>query len=89
MIAKALGDVDVQYVWRSLRKQKIDLGGRKSWCEGNLDQRSEHALAIALQCLVRSIVAESPSPLDLVSDQFVTEVELCVPQFNRVAFSRA
>ena len=33
MIAKALGNVDVQYVWRSLRKQKIDLGGRKSWCE--------------------------------------------------------
>jgi hypothetical protein len=32
LIAKALGDVDVQYVWRSLRKQKIDLGGRKSWC---------------------------------------------------------
>ena len=28
LIAKALGDVDVQYVWRSLRKQKIDLGGR-------------------------------------------------------------
>jgi len=25
LIAKALGDVDVQYVWRSLRKQKIDL----------------------------------------------------------------
>jgi transposase len=33
LIAAALGDVDVQYVWRSLRKQKIDLGGRKSWCE--------------------------------------------------------
>lgn len=33
LIAKALGDVDVQYVWRSLRKQKIDLAGRKSWCE--------------------------------------------------------
>ena len=33
LIAKALGDVDVQYVWRSLRKQKIDLGGCKSWCE--------------------------------------------------------
>ena len=29
LIAKALGDVDVQYVWRSLRKQKIDLSGRK------------------------------------------------------------
>jgi len=25
----------VQYVWRSLRKQKIDLAGRKSWCESN------------------------------------------------------
>ena len=35
LIAKALGDVDVQYVWRSLREQKIDLGGRKSWCESN------------------------------------------------------
>ena len=33
LIARALGDVDVQYVWRSLRKQKIDLAGRKSWCE--------------------------------------------------------
>jgi transposase len=33
LIAEALGDVDVQYVWRSLRKQKIDLDGRKSWCE--------------------------------------------------------
>src|SRR5215475_10105761 len=33
LIAEALGDVDVQYIWRSLRKQKIDLGGRKSWCE--------------------------------------------------------
>jgi transposase len=33
LIAEALGDVDVQYVWRSLRKQKIDLAGRKSWCE--------------------------------------------------------
>jgi transposase len=35
LIAEALGDVDVQFVWRSLRKQKIDLGGRKSWCESN------------------------------------------------------
>jgi transposase len=35
LIAKALGDVDVQYVWRSLRKHKIDLSGRKSWCESN------------------------------------------------------
>jgi hypothetical protein len=35
LIARALGDVDVQYVWPSLRKQKIDLPERKSWCESN------------------------------------------------------
>src|SRR5215831_19207742 len=35
LIAKRLGDVDVNYVRRFLRKQKIDLAGRKSWCESN------------------------------------------------------
>lgn len=35
LIARALGDVDVQYVWRFLRAQKIDLSGRKSWCESH------------------------------------------------------
>jgi transposase len=35
LIATALGDVDVQYVWRFLRAQKIDLSARKSWCESN------------------------------------------------------
>jgi hypothetical protein len=34
-LAAALGDVDVQYVWRFLRAQKIDLAGRKSWCESS------------------------------------------------------
>src|SRR5258708_10273925 len=33
LLAAALGDVDVQYVWRFLRGQKIDLAGRKSWGE--------------------------------------------------------
>ena len=33
LLAAALGDVDVQYVWRFLRAQKIDLAARKSWCE--------------------------------------------------------
>jgi len=28
LIAEALGDVDVNYVWRFLRKRKIDLAGR-------------------------------------------------------------
>ena len=35
LLAKALGDVDVQYVWRFLREHKIDLAARKSWCESN------------------------------------------------------
>src|ERR1700737_272762 len=33
LLAAALGDVDVQYVWRFPRAQKIDLAGRKSWRE--------------------------------------------------------
>jgi len=35
LLAEALGDVDVQYVWRCLRHYKIDLAARKSWCESN------------------------------------------------------
>jgi transposase len=35
LLAKALGDVDVQYVWRFLREHNIDLSARKSWCESN------------------------------------------------------
>jgi len=33
LIAAALGDVHVQHVWRFLRAHKIDLSGRRSWCE--------------------------------------------------------
>ena len=35
LLAKALEDVDVQYVWRFLREHNIDLAARKSWCESN------------------------------------------------------
>src|SRR6185369_13895377 len=35
LIAAELGDVHEQYVWRFLREQRIDLAGRKSWCESN------------------------------------------------------
>jgi len=35
LLAEALGDVDVQYVWRFLRGHKIDLAARKSWCESD------------------------------------------------------
>jgi transposase len=35
LLAEALGDVHEQQVWRFLRIQKIDLSGRKSWCESN------------------------------------------------------
>jgi len=33
LLARALGDVDVQHVWRFLRAHRIDLKARKSWCE--------------------------------------------------------
>ncbi len=35
LLARELGDVHEQYIWRFLRAQKIDLSGRKSWCESN------------------------------------------------------
>jgi hypothetical protein len=35
LIAAELGDVHEQYIWRFLREQKIDLAGRKSWCESD------------------------------------------------------
>src|ERR1700747_1834831 len=35
LLAQALEDVDVQYIWRFLREHKIDLAVRKSWCESN------------------------------------------------------
>lgn len=35
MITAELGDVHEQYVWCFPREQKIDLAGRKSWCESN------------------------------------------------------
>lgn len=33
LLAEALGNVGVQYIWRFLRAQKIDLAHRKSWCQ--------------------------------------------------------
>ncbi len=35
LISTALGDVHEQEEWRFLRSQKIDLCGRKSWCESS------------------------------------------------------
>src|ERR1700692_4052923 len=35
LLAEALGDVDVQYVWRFLRSHKIDLAARQCCCESN------------------------------------------------------
>src|SRR5215469_1725872 len=35
LLARALDDVHEQQVWRFLRSQKIDLAGRKSWCESD------------------------------------------------------
>src|ERR1700748_832789 len=35
LLAAALSDVDVQYIWRFLRRHNIDLEARKSVCERN------------------------------------------------------
>src|SRR5947208_13630539 len=36
LLAEALGEVDVQYIWRFLREHTIDLAARKSWCESTI-----------------------------------------------------
>src|ERR687897_955653 len=46
LLAKALGDVDVQYVWRFLREHNIDLAARKSWCESNDPQFAAKAAEV-------------------------------------------
>lgn len=33
LLAEAVGNVSVHYVWRVLRQHRIDLRGRRSWCE--------------------------------------------------------
>jgi transposase len=33
LLARDLGDIHEQYIWRFLRAQQIDLSGRKSWCQ--------------------------------------------------------
>jgi transposase len=33
LMARELVDIHEQYIWRFLRAQKIDLSGRKSWCQ--------------------------------------------------------
>ena len=35
LLARELGDVSDQYIWRFLRAQKIDLAARKSWCQSD------------------------------------------------------
>src|SRR5260221_2901767 len=35
LLAAALDDIHEQQIWRFLRAQKIDLAGRKSWCESS------------------------------------------------------
>jgi transposase len=32
LLARELGDISDQHIWRFLRAQRIDLAGRKSWC---------------------------------------------------------
>src|SRR5271168_419126 len=64
LLAKALGDVDVQYVWRFLREHTIDLAARKSWCESNDP----------------SFVAKAADVVGLYVDPPVKAIVLCVDE---------
>src|SRR6202795_450425 len=58
LLAKALGDVDVQYVWRFLRAHNIDLAARKSWCESHDYKRhGTTTLFAALEVATGRIIA--------------------------------
>jgi transposase len=46
LLARELGDVSDQYVWRFLRAQRIDLAGRKSWCLSTDPEFAAKAAAI-------------------------------------------
>ena len=46
LLARELGDVSDQYIWRFLRAQRIDLAGRKSWCLSNDPEFAAKAAAI-------------------------------------------
>jgi len=46
LLAKGLGDVSDQYVWRFLRAQRIDLAGRRSWCVSTDPEFAAKAAAI-------------------------------------------
>ena len=64
LLAKALGDVDVQYVSRFLREHTIDLAARKSWCESNNP----------------SFVAKAADVVGLYVDPPVKAIVLCVDE---------
>ena len=59
LLAKALGDVDVQYVWRFLREHNIDLVTRKSWCESNDPEFVAKAMSIHLPRRLFSVSTKS------------------------------
>ncbi len=46
LMARELGDIHEQYIWRFLRAQKIDLSGRKSWCQSTDPEFSAKAADI-------------------------------------------
>src|SRR5262245_5282265 len=53
LLAKALGDVDVQYVWRFLREQHIELSTRTSRCESDDPQFAAKAADVLALMVVR------------------------------------
>jgi transposase len=64
LLAAALGDVHEQHVWRFLRTQKIDLTGRKSWCES-----SDPAFAVKVNDVVRLDMAPPENAIVICVDE--------------------
>jgi transposase len=46
LLARELGDVSAQHIWRFLRAQRIDLAGRRSWCLSTDPEFAAKAAAI-------------------------------------------
>ena len=66
LLAKALQDVDVQYVWRVLREHNIDLAARKSWCESNdlaFAAKAADVVRLYIDPPGKAVIGKAPPPV--------------------------
>jgi transposase len=68
LLARALGDVDVQYVWRFPYSNKIDFSARKSWWESNNPNFAVKAADVVGRRAWRAIAIDGRRPKIFSSD---------------------